>query len=65
MDHSLPTHERENLILSCLSEKCYNEVYGADPLEEGEVDTIRGKTYRHCCRTEDREAKLVENDKQL
>jgi hypothetical protein len=30
--------KRQNCILKCVSEKCYNEIYMKDPLEEGEID---------------------------
>jgi len=29
-----------------MSETCYDSVYGADALEEGEVDVVRGRTFR-------------------
>eukprot|EP00239_Pterosperma_sp_CCMP1384_P004458 CAMPEP_0197846302 /NCGR_PEP_ID=MMETSP1438-20131217/3065_1 /TAXON_ID=1461541 /ORGANISM="Pterosperma sp., Strain CCMP1384" /LENGTH=121 /DNA_ID=CAMNT_0043457893 /DNA_START=72 /DNA_END=437 /DNA_ORIENTATION=- len=41
---------RENCILRCISEACYDESYGTDPLEEGEVDTVRGRAFRACAR---------------
>ncbi|KAK3244412.1 hypothetical protein CYMTET_45971 [Cymbomonas tetramitiformis] len=50
--------ERENCILRCVSTECYTEVYGDDALEEGEVDTIRGRNFRNCARTE------LKNEKQ-
>ena len=31
----------ENCLLECMSPECYNEVYGGDSLEEGEVDIVR------------------------
>jgi len=37
---------------SCLSTQCYERVYGSDALEEGEVDTVRGRLFRACLRAE-------------
>eukprot|EP00192_Tetraselmis_astigmatica_P017076 CAMPEP_0117647832 /NCGR_PEP_ID=MMETSP0804-20121206/58_1 /TAXON_ID=1074897 /ORGANISM="Tetraselmis astigmatica, Strain CCMP880" /LENGTH=142 /DNA_ID=CAMNT_0005453347 /DNA_START=131 /DNA_END=559 /DNA_ORIENTATION=- len=50
VDQSLPSHERENLILACVSEVCFEKLYGNDHLEEGEIDSVRGRHYRSCCR---------------
>ncbi len=32
----------------CMSEECYQEVYGPDPLEEGEIDTERSRKFDEC-----------------
>ncbi len=37
-----------NCISRCVSEKCYNEVYGTSPLEFGEVDTARERSFVEC-----------------
>lgn len=29
---------------------CYEETYGSDPLEDGEVDTVRGRKFRVCAK---------------
>ena len=42
----------ENCVLRCASASCYDEVYGRDALEEGEVDTERGRAFRSCAREE-------------
>lgn len=42
----------ENCILRCVSPKCYDKVYGEDPLEEGEVDDVRGSRFRSCAKNE-------------
>ncbi|CAM6068767.1 unnamed protein product [Sphagnum tenellum] len=42
--------EKENCALRCLSPTCYESIYGADPLEEGEVDLHRGRYYKICIR---------------
>ena len=47
----------ENCVLRCSSAACYAKVYGDDALEDGEVDTQRGRTFRSCSRTELRESK--------
>ncbi len=43
---------RENCMLRCVSPACYDQVYAADPLEEGELDTTRGRLFRNCVRSE-------------
>ncbi|XP_066397354.1 uncharacterized protein [Miscanthus floridulus] len=44
---SSPT-EKENCVLRCLSPECYDLIYGGDPLEEGELDYVRGQEYKYC-----------------
>ena len=34
----------------CISEPCYEEIYGHDELEEGEVDIERGRLFGFCYR---------------
>merc|ERR1712086_1214945 len=38
--------------LKCLSTKCYNQIYGADELEDGELDHVRRKQYKDCVRSQ-------------
>ncbi len=49
----------DNCVLKCVSTRCYDNVYGGDPLEEGEIDVARGRTFRSCARTELRGAKNI------
>lgn len=42
--------DRENCVLKCMEPACYDQIYGQDPLEEGEVDVVRGKAFRQCQR---------------
>ncbi|CAD6273092.1 unnamed protein product [Miscanthus lutarioriparius] len=44
---SSPT-EKDNCVLRCLSLECYDLIYGGDPLEEGELDYVRGQEYKYC-----------------
>ena len=53
----------DNCVLRCVSGRCYDAVYGADALEEGEMDVKRGRTFRSCARTELREAKQAEQQR--
>ena len=46
-----------------MSNACYDNVYGADPLEDGEVDVVRGRTFRSCARNEVRNIKIAEVDR--
>ena len=39
---------RENCILKCMEPTCYQQVYANDPLEEGELDHVRGRVFRTC-----------------
>lgn len=39
--------ELQNCVLQCISAKCYQEIYAADPLEEGEIDQ-RIQSYKGC-----------------
>ena len=34
----LDSMEKQNCVLGCVSNKCYQEIYSFDPLEEGEID---------------------------
>ena len=55
--------DMENCILRCVSNTCYGNIYGDDPLEEGEVDVVRGRTFRSCARNEVRNIKIAEVDR--
>ncbi|KAL8604640.1 hypothetical protein ACOMHN_013420 [Nucella lapillus] len=39
--------EQTKCVRMCISETCYKELYGDDPLEEGEVD-VRLNSYKGC-----------------
>ncbi|KAK7506027.1 hypothetical protein BaRGS_00002749 [Batillaria attramentaria] len=39
--------EHTKCVRMCISEICYNELYGDDPLEEGEVD-VRLNSFKGC-----------------
>eukprot|EP00161_Ancyromonas_sigmoides_P006736 TRINITY_DN177_c2_g1_i1.p1 TRINITY_DN177_c2_g1~~TRINITY_DN177_c2_g1_i1.p1 ORF type:complete len:121 (-),score=28.64 TRINITY_DN177_c2_g1_i1:82-390(-) len=41
-EHAVPC------VRQCVSGECYNEVYGTDPLEPGEIDTERGRLFKNC-----------------
>lgn len=47
----------ENCAMRCVSTACYDSIYGADPLEEGEIDMLRGRDYRMCVRRELRKSR--------
>merc|ERR1711939_476893 len=46
----LDGESRLNCNYKCISEPCYQEIYGQDELEEGEVDTERGRLFGFCYR---------------
>lgn len=52
--------EANNCINECTSKVCYEEIYGSNPLEDGEFDTYRGKKFIACMR---RESKLKNRNK--
>ena len=52
-----PCHGREadaaaNCVNECVSPACYGAVYAAEPLEDGEVDSTRSRTFLACVRKE-------------
>mmetsp|Transcript_22405 Transcript_22405/g.31160 ORF Transcript_22405/g.31160 Transcript_22405/m.31160 type:complete len:135 (-) Transcript_22405:167-571(-) len=53
---------KENCVLKCISDDCYSETYGTDPLEEGEIDTVRGKSFRTCMKKEVKEKERIERE---
>ncbi len=55
----LAFHEGYNCVNECLSPKCYQSVYSARPLEDGEIDPIRDRDYIRCVRLEQKERNLV------
>lgn len=44
--------ESLNCSNQCISTKCYAEIYATNPLEDGEVDLIRGQIFEECVRNE-------------
>ena len=49
--HIIPD-EAYNCVNKCMSETCYNQIYAPMPLEDGEIDTKRGKLFVTCIKTE-------------
>eukprot|EP00250_Pteridium_aquilinum_P003249 c13570_g1_i2 orf=114-476(-) len=41
---------KENCALQCISDTCYEKIYGQDSLEEGEVDFRRNREFLYCIR---------------
>jgi len=35
-------------VLECASPSCYGGVYATEPLEDGEIDTVRAKKFLDC-----------------
>lgn len=46
----LPVEEADNCVLECQAPSCFAAVYGAEPLEPGEVDTVRAARFATCLR---------------
>lgn len=51
-NHIKYTEEAQNCINSCMSLLCYEEIYGNNPLEDGEIDLIRQRLFQTCVRKE-------------
>ena len=49
--------ERGNCVAKCISDECWNDVYSHDPIEDGEIDTERTRTFTACTRRVYRENK--------
>lgn len=45
--YSQTATERTHCVTHCVSSHCYNQVYGPDPLEEGEID-VRLNSFKGC-----------------
>lgn len=52
-------YENDNCVNRCISEACYQQIYGAQPLEDGEFDNVRSRTFTQCLRQELRELKAA------
>merc|ERR1711934_94548 len=48
-----PDSMKPPCILKCMSPACYSEVYGADELEEGELDFKRRREFKTCVRNKE------------
>ena len=46
--------ERENCVLRCQSEACYQQVYTSEELEPGEIDAKRAREFSQCVNSEAR-----------
>eukprot|EP00929_Paragymnodinium_shiwhaense_P000970 TRINITY_DN10117_c0_g1_i2.p2 TRINITY_DN10117_c0_g1~~TRINITY_DN10117_c0_g1_i2.p2 ORF type:complete len:132 (+),score=25.36 TRINITY_DN10117_c0_g1_i2:114-509(+) len=49
--------ENDDCLAKCVSEACYAEVYGTDPLEPGEIDRPRTNKFNACVKKEGEDAK--------
>jgi Domain of unknown function (DUF4787) len=49
--------ERHDCIQMCISTTCYDAVYTKSPLEDGEIDVIRGRDFEKCVKDEIRQEK--------
>lgn len=47
--------EAYNCINNCTSVACFNKVYSAEPLEDGEIDYKRSRQFITCLRSEQKE----------
>eukprot|EP00981_Chlorochromonas_danica_P008220 scaffold2066_cov229-Ochromonas_danica.AAC.4 len=54
--HLIP-EEAYNCVNQCTSQKCFADIYGREPLEDGEIDNARSRAFVICLRDEVREEK--------
>ena len=52
--HIAAPEEGYNCVNECVSSKCYEEIYSASPLEDGEIDSLRSRQFSSCVRKETR-----------
>mmetsp|Transcript_51934 Transcript_51934/g.62442 ORF Transcript_51934/g.62442 Transcript_51934/m.62442 type:complete len:137 (-) Transcript_51934:186-596(-) len=48
--------ERMSCVSNCVSEECHDTVYGANPLEDGEVDFRMDRLFENCVKADLKEA---------
>ena len=48
----LVPEESLNCVNQCLSETCFATIFGANPLEDGEIDLVRGAQFEDCVQGE-------------
>lgn len=48
--HITPPELAANCVNECISKECYDEVYAVEPLEDGEIDYARSRTFQSCFR---------------
>ena len=48
----LVLEERSNCIHRCISNSCFERVYGTQPLEDGEIDVARRRGFDKCVKSE-------------
>ena len=53
--------ESLNCIHQCMSESCYDTIYGTNPLEPGEIDIDRAKEFETCVKNEMRHHRAQRN----
>lgn len=53
----LVPEESLNCVNQCLSHTCYERIFAPDPLEDGEIDIVRGQQFEDCVKEELRNLK--------
>lgn len=56
--------ESLNCVYRCVSDDCYEDVYGNEPLEDGEIDMARYKNFEICVLSELKEEARRERQQQ-
>jgi hypothetical protein len=51
---ALIPEEAYNCVNECVSKLCYDEIYASNPLEDGEVDNARSRSFTNCLRKEEK-----------
>mmetsp|Transcript_9802 Transcript_9802/g.12857 ORF Transcript_9802/g.12857 Transcript_9802/m.12857 type:complete len:178 (+) Transcript_9802:246-779(+) len=56
--------EAQNCIYKCISDECYQQVYASEPLEDGEIDSIRYRQFQACYRKANKVKRRNRTDQQ-
>jgi hypothetical protein len=56
--NQLILEESMNCVLSCISERCFDQFYGDNRLEDGEIDVGRLRDFEKCVREERRQERI-------
>jgi molecular chaperone DnaJ len=57
--------ESANCVYACISPSCYQQIFGQEPLEDGEVDVERSRQFDACLRDEFRTYRQRKRQREL
>lgn len=56
--NQLVLEESMNCVLNCISERCFDQIYGGTQLEDGEIDVARLRDFEKCVREDLRQERI-------